>query len=40
MQTFPPEMTELNLHKTPTPAALTLRGSFSYAFLPSSSVRM
>ena len=38
MQTFPPGMTEFNLHKTLTPAAL--RGSFSYAFLPSSSVRM
>ena len=40
MQTFPPEMTELNLHKTLTPAAPDAAGVFSYAFLPSSSVRM
>lgn len=28
MQTFPPGMTELNLHKTPTPAAPDAAGVF------------
>ena len=32
MQTFPPGMTELNLHKTPTPAAPDAAGVFFLCF--------